>query len=424
MEVSYRRDGNHSFMVLSGIESVDTSAYPFRMITANKLEHFLECRIHMMDQRPLFYFDITSRQSLAVYLEAQNPGYEELRGLLESLLKALRELGRYLLDGSGILLNPEFIYRDENRLQFLYLPGYRQEKERGFRELAEFLLPKMNHADKKAVILGYGMYRRAIDEELSEQMLQEILYLTEEASEEVKSEEPEDFSQEIEKDREREELLDSLFSEEEEEVKIPYLKIARNILESVSVGLLLLCIAAVKWFSLSVGWYLVITALLALLLAADAFLHRKIKAEQQEEKILSEEPAKPEELFEPEREEIKSTPLDDTSEETVILQMPTVEADARLVPVSPVTFPVLPLNGGMKLIGKMEQTSDLLIPAETISRIHARIQYLEGRWQLQDLNSRNGTFVNGRALEGEEWYSLEPGDEISFADIIYRFRQK
>lgn len=45
----------------------------------------------------------------------------------------------------------------------------------------------MNHADKKAVILGYGMYRRAIDEELSEQMLQEILYLTEEASEEVKS---------------------------------------------------------------------------------------------------------------------------------------------------------------------------------------------------------------------------------------------
>lgn len=142
MEVSYRRDGNHSFMVLSGIESVDTSAYPFRMITANKLEHFLECRIHMMDQRPLFYFDITSRQSLAVYLEAQNPGYEELRGLLESLLKALRELGRYLLDGSGILLNPEFIYRDENRLQFLYLPGYRQEKERAFGSWQNFCCRK------------------------------------------------------------------------------------------------------------------------------------------------------------------------------------------------------------------------------------------------------------------------------------------
>ena len=38
-----------------------------------------------------------------------------------------------------------------------------------------------------------------------------------------------------------------------------------------------------------------------------------------------------------------------------------------------------------------------------------------------DLNSRNGTFVNGRVLESGEEYELRDQDEVQFADISYIF---
>ncbi len=47
------------------------------------------------------------------------------------------------------------------------------------------------------------------------------------------------------------------------------------------------------------------------------------------------------------------------------------------------------------------------------SKRHARLFYRAGRFWLQDLNSTNGTEVNGRRLRGEA-VPLEPGAEIRF----------
>ena len=41
MEVSYKRDMNHTYLILRGGEKVDTSAYPVRMMLSNQWETFL-----------------------------------------------------------------------------------------------------------------------------------------------------------------------------------------------------------------------------------------------------------------------------------------------------------------------------------------------------------------------------------------------
>ncbi len=64
------------------------------------------------------------------------------------------------------------------------------------------------------------------------------------------------------------------------------------------------------------------------------------------------------------------------------------------------------------IIGRDERCS-LVIPDRQVSREHARI-WLEGeRYALEDLDSKNGTFVNGRELEGPRF--LQDGDEIQIA---------
>ena len=62
------------------------------------------------------------------------------------------------------------------------------------------------------------------------------------------------------------------------------------------------------------------------------------------------------------------------------------------------------------LIGRDEDECDLVIADRQVSRHHARISLEEGRYVVQDLGSKNGTYVNGKGLEGP--HSLQDGDEI------------
>ena len=43
---------------------------------------------------------------------------------------------------------------------------------------------------------------------------------------------------------------------------------------------------------------------------------------------------------------------------------------------------------------------DVVIPRPTVSRRHCRLVRTDGRYSLEDLDSRNGTFVNGTAIRG------------------------
>jgi hypothetical protein len=64
------------------------------------------------------------------------------------------------------------------------------------------------------------------------------------------------------------------------------------------------------------------------------------------------------------------------------------------------------------IIGR-EEDCDIVLPSRQVSRNHARIRRLGGRHILEDLGSKNRTFVNGQELT--EPYTLQDGDEIQIA---------
>ena len=73
------------------------------------------------------------------------------------------------------------------------------------------------------------------------------------------------------------------------------------------------------------------------------------------------------------------------------------------------------------MIGKLENAADAVINLPTVSRMHAKIRKREGEYYLTDLNSRNGTAVNGQMLKPEEDYLLQDQDEVDFAQARYIF---
>ncbi len=53
---------------------------------------------------------------------------------------------------------------------------------------------------------------------------------------------------------------------------------------------------------------------------------------------------------------------------------------------------------------------DVVLSEPVVSRRHALLRFRDGRWILQDLESRNGTFVNGVRVGRCE---LRPGDSVA-----------
>jgi FHA domain len=75
------------------------------------------------------------------------------------------------------------------------------------------------------------------------------------------------------------------------------------------------------------------------------------------------------------------------------------------------------LIGGLS-IGRSKD-ADVQIDDRYASGIHVRLFSREGHHFVEDMNSTNGTLLNGRALGGEA--DLVDGDTIQIGDTVFRF---
>ena len=77
----------------------------------------------------------------------------------------------------------------------------------------------------------------------------------------------------------------------------------------------------------------------------------------------------------------------------------------------------VPITVDQFTIGRRADSS-LCLPLACISKNHARIERQKGRLILQDLDSTNGTFLNGSRVKDP--VELSEGDLIQFANIVFR----
>ena len=63
--------------------------------------------------------------------------------------------------------------------------------------------------------------------------------------------------------------------------------------------------------------------------------------------------------------------------------------------------------------------NDLVIPDDSVSGSHAKLQRREGIWILVDNDSTNGTWVDGERVQGE--VALGPGTVVRFGEVSVMF---
>lgn len=128
------------------------------------------------------------------------------------------------------------------------------------------------------------------------------------------------------------------------------------------------------------------------------------------------------------REEEEEKPSGTVREEEDDGEMHTMLLSSR--PVETAAHALLPLDGGERipiryfpfLIGKNRSICDFCPEAAGVSRLHVKIEETAaGEYTVTDLNSTNGTYINGTLLPANGSGPLCPGDEIRIASLRYRF---
>lgn len=373
MEIEYRRTWNQSFMLVTG--SIRNEGYELEMLKHNAVMGLLPMQTVKEAEGYRFCYDITGKKSLECYLENNGLSLAIIKKILENLIHLCREMEHYLLKEERILLREDMIFMDskEEQFYFCYYPGKEGQLREEFGKLIEGMLPQLDHENREETEKVYALYQETQEENYSLLKLQELFFQAEAPKEEI-------------------------FKEYEEQ------KPETDWIEPIAVK--------DKGFEKSGAVMLFKNSALQVLEKGISSFHLdKLNKKKKESSIPTISIIKKKQ---------KSYPAEDKKE---YLKKQTEEParGARLIYLGGGEERDFVLDKDIFLIGKDVSAVDGVLKSRAAGEIQAKITRAEDTYYIEDMNSANGTLVNGEILIYKEVRRLEEGDRITFADISYRF---
>lgn len=367
-EVIYERDINKSYMKIAAIaeENLDE-----KIMLKKTFHGFLPVEKSFVNQKGQYWYNISGKQALDVYCRVNTIGRSFFEGLILRICNQLELLEWHLLDPNCMTVDPELIFLDSSGEEFSFVL-YPQRTNNFFQELQmlmEYLLPKLDHGDKEAVKSAYKIYELSLVEGCSISDLKEAILSSRE-----KEIEPQVYSERIREVASYEATAEEPAVEKIDgfEKKLAELfQKAREILKSKPEDL----------------W--------------------KIKGKSEETPM----------VVYPEEEE---KPIEVHTHPTVCIASASWEPKGVLLYEGNSGYPDFELEKSVCAIGKSHKVK-YRIDKETISQFHAKIDFFDNDYYIEDMNSTNGTFLNEEMLSYKDKRQLHPGDVVRFADVKYRF---
>lgn len=383
LNIEFVRSLNSNYERIQLDKIPEERKYQYCILGRCQIKGLLPCSLRYMNGIAYLYYNISSKQNLALLYGSRNITREWVKDFVWSLKQLQQELGRFLLDMNNILWSPEQIFQDleNNVFSFLYVPYY--EGESSFMKLMEFWVEHIDYEDDVLVDCVYRMYERL--ERNGEVYLQSQIFEDAGCLEETKMPELvctvlEEKVVAEEEEEETAEVISSTEASETEELQ----KSSREGRKGIF-----------------------------------GILEKKRSQNRKEREDYR-------------RSMHQAMAGYAVAEETVyerksygktvyIEEKPELEERTHRL-VTPEGRLLAGLDRAVLSIGKKKGEVDLVLEDSSVSRIHARITNTDGRLYLEDLNSTNGTFRNGLRMQPYEKKKLEEGDEIRCGKVAFIFR--
>lgn len=404
-EAVYKRELNHSYMVLACSGEELAERYDYRIMMHNRIGRLLPCSLRQMDGEDFLYYEISSKQPLERLYEGGKLKARDLADIIREIAAVQADLGEYMLDESGLLLEEGMIFADvETReLYFAFYPGSKNTRSQ-YEGLADFFLGHTDHGQEQAVNLAYEFYRMSKTDYF---VLSSFLPLLEKELAAARPEWGTEPAQRLQRREAAPEDSRRMADENGWAAEFPGEAERSNNTLSVEEEF---GIGQEDWLKEEEGGKK--KGGLARLFS---FLKREKKA--------AAEPEPAEEWSDMVWDSYEQQLYESGSQETVYF----ADLDKREASVQKALC-LRAEDGNRKIllrdfpitIGKMKGRVTVVLEDRSVSRLHARIEAAERGLCVRDLNSRNGTCVNGKKLLPNEAEPLREGDLVSFGRERFR----
>ena len=185
MQAEYKMETEKNYMILEAQQT--EQFFSTQMLFENHISGLINFESRCFNGENKFFYDITGRHSLKEYTRKEMLRAKEIRKLLQNLYCAVVELHSHFLDAGGLLMNAEYIFRDEKGFCFCYYPPQESvSPEEKLKILAEQLLEMSDNEDEDTIELIYHFYKIVIESEKGiVRILEEVLTQEKNITEEI-----------------------------------------------------------------------------------------------------------------------------------------------------------------------------------------------------------------------------------------------
>lgn len=445
-EICYENDSASSFMVLtldSGIKILD---YQLEMIANNPNHSIMPVSLRRKDNQIKLYYNITSKQSLSQLLHRRSLGRGEIIKLIKNISRILLTSRNFFLTGNNFLLKEEFIYVNPSsiNLSLVYIPAETGlDCVNNFKELVRNLLSNMEDSDDSGIFREIISFIETDDFSISglDKLLagqSSISYKTSNEAEGFCEEKVIDITQnskisippakagvEMKREMSGEKPL-----EEPSELRYKTNSILIGVLSQILILIALILIYRVVLLPSGAD----VSSVLGLVLtsgAADFLLLKKLFNKENMEIVTpgtgKQEKRRIEEKTSFFDESTSVSPpteiIDDPGTQETIILRSGEEVQPYLVSCQEDIRDKIIINKPHFIIGRLKGHADYILKNNAVGKIHAELTVSNGTFIVKDLNSRNGTYVNGKKIVSNVEHEIRNRDRVAFANSEYTFME-
>ena len=460
--IKYSQDGSgtNNQMVVRDVSLL--YSYEFLMCMNNKIKSMVPFYIKTENNQKKVCYKMEQMVPFDVYYNKRKLGSKEVLSCFKALLELVNECKRYLLNANQILFNPKYIMVNlrEKKANFFYL--FYEEESNSFIEFILFIIEHIKYDNMKFVEVIHEVYNEVSQQDSFINTDYYIAYVVEQLEKIVKDEgaladKEDEGNKEFyetryrserdvnegkrsqgnrsernisDEDRTKKSKIKERVKESDSglkneigklQLKVRFTKEKKRSIECI-IALVIVLLVAIFWKPLTL---LKIFFYIPMIILFIGLYIKSLIRDESRDKTRG-------------KNRIKGlTNSKKTSEdiaEKVIEK--DCETSAKLEETGEIIFPgergelrgcnknrekVFNFSNSEQIIGSDEELSHLYLDEKGISRMHAIIGKEDDKYYVEDINSKNGTWVNGIRLVPRQKFLLGKFDLVTFGHAEFVF---
>lgn len=166
MQAEYRKEWMETYLWVKK-ETEGEQEYVEKMLQYNPGEGRLPFLKQQEQGQEYYCYKVTGRKALNGIYAAMSIGEHQIRNILRQIFKILENGKEYLLEETDFVLHPNYIFAvlPQMKMELCYVPGYGMALKEQLEGLFEYFLNRVDYEDRKAVELLYDCYMFCVREE-------------------------------------------------------------------------------------------------------------------------------------------------------------------------------------------------------------------------------------------------------------------